>query len=141
MAAEPQSDVQIVCVNLTFTNNVTNTIPLLAVPDGVNCQLELLSIHTLIGDTFPVGATLSLRYGKTDDSDDQAETLLGAGTINPETGGDLGSADFVSTKFTRGSIILDPGDMVYAVCIASSGAVTFQNDISAVIEFRVLRHS
>ncbi len=141
MAGEPQTDIQLNTVNLTFTQNVTNTIPILACPDGANFQLELLSIHTVVGDTFVAGGTLSLRYGTTDDSNSQAETLLGGATINPETGGDLGSADFVSTVFARTSVILDPGDTVYAVCIADNNAVTFQNEVSAVVEFRVLRRS
>ncbi len=141
MAGEPQTQVKLNTVNLTFTVSQTNTIPILACPDGANFQLELLSIHTVVGGDFPAGGTLSLRYGVTDDSDSQAETLLGSGTINPETGGDLGSTDFVSTQFIRTSVILDPGDTAYAVCIAGAGSVTFQNDMSAVVEYRVLKRS
>jgi hypothetical protein len=141
MAGEPQTDIQLNTVNLEWTASQTNTIPILACPDGANFQLQLLSIHTVIGDSHVAGGTLSLRYGTTDDSNSQNETLLGAGTVNPETGGDLGSTDFLSVLFDRSSVILDPGDTVYAVCIAGAGGITFQNDLSAVVEFRVLRHS
>ena len=138
---EPQTDVHLTTVNLTFTQNVTAVIPLLAVPDGANFQLELLSVHSVVGDDFPAGGTLSVRYGTTDDSDSQNETLLGDATINPESGGDLGSTDFVSTSSMRGSVILDPGDTVYAICIADNNAVTFPHGLTAVVEYRILRRS
>lgn len=138
MAGEAQTYIRLAVVNLKFTQNVTNTIPILSVPDGANFQLELLSIHTLVGDSFVAGGTLSLQYGIADGG---VDALL-ASTFNPESGGGLGSADFVSTQLVAAvQQILDPGDMVYAVCIADNNAVTFQNEISAMVEFRVLRRS
>ncbi len=142
MAGEPQTDVRIAVTNLVFIQNVTMVIPVLAVPSGSNYQIKLLSVTVATGDDFVAGGTLSLRFGTTDDSNSQAETLLGAATVNPETGGDLGSTDFTTTEIVRDTgVILEAGDLVYAICIADNSAVTFPNAVTAVVEYEVLRRS
>jgi hypothetical protein len=136
---EPQTDVQIVPIRLHWLVSDTQDIPVLGVPDNANIQIELLSLSVAVGDNFVAGGTLSLRFGWVDDSASDAVTLLGSGTVNPETGGDF--TQRVVTEVWRGTVTLDSGDTVFARCIAGGGGITFPEEETAIVEYRVLRHS
>lgn len=135
---EPQSDVHItvVPVDAALETTVTATeATLLAVPDGMNMQMELLSVgfrcNTLPVDASNV-ATLDIEF--IDDSDSDSVTDL-------STSYDLLTATvLVYNQVWRGSQILDAGDAINAEFTVTTPD-TASEGAALIVEYRVLRHS
>lgn len=135
---EPQTDVQLVVVPIDAALETTPTATeatLLAVPDGVNFQVELLSVGFRT-NTLPVdavdAATVDIEW--VDDSAADAVADLQA-TYNMLT-----ATVLVYNQIWRGSQILDAGDAVNAEFTVTT-PTTASEGAALIVEYRILRHS
>jgi len=137
---EPQTDIRLAVVPAEAAVEGTPTIAelgLLAVPDGANFQLELVSVGCVM-HTLPIdagGVTVDIEW--CDDSASDAVTDLLAGY--DLTAG--GSTVLVYNQIWRGSQILDPGDAVNAEFATDGTISTPGQGLAFIVEFRVLKHS
>lgn len=142
MAGEFQADsiklITVPCDAAFETTPTATEIPLLAVPDNANFQVELLSVGFFCV-TLPVDGsnTVTADLEWVDDSDTDAVADLKAGYNFLAAGPNTAR---VNNEIWRGSQILDPGDTanmemhVTTPDTASEGA-------AFVVEYRVLKHS
>jgi hypothetical protein len=137
---EPQTDIHIGVVPIDAAMETTPTITeaaLLAVPDGANFQLELLSVG-FRANTLPVDAgdpvTFDLEWID-DSAADVVANLLAAYNMLA-----AGSTVLVYNTVWRGSQVLDPGDVVNAEFTVST-PTTASEGAALIVEYKVLRHS
>lgn len=138
MSGTHQEDTIFVVVNIdTALEAIPTTVEacLLAVPDGVNYQVELLSVNYTavvlpVDGTDPV--TFDLEW--VDDSNgDAVANLVAAFDLE-------GGTARVNNQVWRGSQILDPGDTVNAEFAVTTPDTSSQG-AALVVEYRVLRRS
>ncbi len=141
---EPQTAVSVLVLDVDAALEQTPTITqvcLLACPDNVNLQLELLSVgfraNTLPADAGAV--TLDIEF--IDDTDDSVTDLaLAAGTAALAydlTGGTV----LVNNEVWRGSQILEPGDVINAAFTTDGAITTASEGAALIVEYRVLTRS
>ena len=111
---------------------------LLACPDGVNMQIELLSVG-FRANTIPVDSagtgTILVDIEFIDDSDsDTVTNLVAAFDVEAAT-------VLVYNEVFRGSQIMDPGDVINAEVSSDGTHNTAAEGSSWILEYRVLRHS
>ncbi len=135
---EPQTDVHIIVVPVDAHLNATVTeveATLLAVPDGANFQLELLSVNFRCNTLPADGSAVTVDIEWVDDSNGDAVATL-------EATYDLtGATVLVNNQVWRGSQILDPGDAVNAAFTTDAALSTPAEGAALVVEYRVRKHS
>lgn len=136
---EPQTAVSLAIVPVDRALSATPVTQvaacLLACPDNVNLQLELLSVsfraNTLPGDSSDVDVDIEF----IDDSDSDSVTDL-------ETDYDLKTATvLINNEVWRGSQILDPGDVINAEFTTDGDLTTPSQGAAFIVEYRVLTRS
>lgn len=137
---EPQTDVQILVVPIDAALEQTPTATeatLLAVPVGVNMQLELLSVG-FRANTLPIDAAAAVTFDLEwiDDSNSDAVTNLAAAYSMLAAN----ATALVYNQVWRGSQILDAGDAVNAEFTVAT-PTTASEGAALIVEYRVLRHS
>ncbi len=135
---EPQTDVQVIVIPIDAALEQTPTVTevcLLACPDGVNMQMELLSVNYR-ANTLPVDAgDVDVDIEHIDDSNADTPADL-------EENFDLTAGDaLVNNEVWRGSQILDAGDVINAEFTTDGAITTASEGAALIVEFRVLRHS
>ncbi len=135
---EPQTDVQVIVIPIDSALETTPTTIeacLLACPDGVNMQLELLSV-SFRANTLPAdGGDVDVDIEFIDDSASDAVTQL------EENFSLKGATVLINNEVWRGSQILDPGDVINAEFTTDGTVDTASEGAALVVEFRVLRRS
>ncbi len=140
MAFEPQTDVQLIVIPIDAALETTPTVTeatLLAVPDGANLQIELLSV-SFRANTLPVDSSNTVTFDLewVDDSgSDAVANLLTAYNMLAAN-----ATALVSNPVWRGSRILDPGDAVNAEFTVTTPD-TASEGAALIVEFRILRRS
>ncbi len=136
----PQEDVQIAIIQIDSHLEQSPTATeacLLACPDGVNMQLELLSVG-FRANTLPVDSGDAVTFDLEFIDDSNSDTVS-----NLATAYDMLVANataLVYNQVWRGSKILDPGDVVNAeFSVATPG--TPSEGAALIVEFRVVEHS
>lgn len=136
----PQTDVQILVVPIDAALETTPTVTeatLLAIPDGVNLQVELLSVG-FRANTLPVDGddpvTVDIEW-----IDDSAADVVAnlAAAYNMLA---AGSTVLVYNTIWRGSQILEAGDAVNAEFTVTT-PTTASEGAALIVEYRILRHS
>lgn len=137
---EPQTDVQLIVVPIDAALETTPTVTeatLLAVPDGVNFQLELLSVN-FTAVTLPVdgvdAVTFDLEWVD-DSAADVVANLVAAYNMLAAN-----ATARVNNQVWRGSQILDAGDTVNAE-FAVTTPTTASEGAALIVEYRILRRS
>lgn len=140
MAGEPQTDVKILvipCDGALETTPTLTEVCCLGVPDGVNYQLELLSVG-VTAVTAPAhaanAAIVDIEW--VNDSAADAVTDLKA-SFNLKT-----ITVRVNNEIWRGSQMLDAGDTVNAeFAVAAATLTTASEGAALIVEYRVVRRS
>lgn len=136
---EPQTKVRLAVVPCDAALEQTPTateLTLLAVPDGVNFRLELLSVN-FTAVVLPVDGTNDVHCDLEwiDDSDgDAVANLLAAFDLEDDT------TARINTEVWRGSQVLDPGDAVNVEFDVTTPD-TASEGAAFIVEYRVLRRS
>ena len=139
MAGEPQSDVHILIVPCDAALEQTPTITqlcLLAVPDGANFQLEILSV-SFTAVTLPVDGTNDVHVDiewVDDSAADVVANLVAAFDMEDDT------TALVVTEAWRGSQVLDPGDVVNAEFDVTTPD-TASEGAAFIVEYRIRKRS
>ena len=135
---EPQTDVQLIVVPIDAALETAPTVTeatLLAVPDGVNFQIELLSV-VFRCNTLPVDAGVAVEFDLEWVDDSAADVVANLrADYNMQT-----ATVLVYNEVWRGSQILDPGDAVNAEFDVAT-PTTASEGAALIVEYRVLRHS
>ena len=135
---EPQTDVQLIVVPIDAALETAPTVTeatLLAVPDGVNFQIELLSVGFRC-NTLPVDAGVAVEFDLEWVDDSAADVVANLRIdYNMQT-----ATVLVYNEVWRGSQILDPGDAVNAEFDVAT-PTTASEGAALIVEYRVLRHS
>ena len=139
MAGEPQSDVHILIVPCDAALETAPTITqlcLLAVPDGANFQLEILSV-SFTAVTLPVDGTNDVHVDIEWVDDSAADVVA-----NLESAFDMedDTTALVVTEVWRGSQVLDPGDVVNAEFDVTTPD-TASEGASFIVEYRIRKRS
>lgn len=137
---EPQTDIHLLVVPIDAALETTPTateVCLLACPDNVNMQIELLSVG-FRANTLPVDASnaVTLDVEFIDDSDSD-------GVTNIVTAYNMLAANatvLIYNQAWRGSQIMDAGDVINAEFTVTTPD-TASEGAALVVEYRVLRHS
>lgn len=138
MSFEPQSAVRLCIIPIDAALETTPTITeatLLACPDNVNMQIELLSVSFRC-NTLPIDGSndvdVDIEFIDDSNSDTVTDLIadydLTAGTV------------LVSNPVWRGSQILDAGDAINAEFTVTTPD-TASEGAALVVEYRVLRRS
>ncbi len=135
---EPQTDIRILVIPIDAALEQTPTVVevcLLACPDGVNMQMELLSVSFRC-NTLPVdNSDVHVDIEFIDDSAADAASDL-------KENYDLEAATvLVSNTVYRGSQILDPGDVINAEFTTDGAVGTASEGAALIVEYRIKRHS
>ncbi|KKN83854.1 hypothetical protein LCGC14_0295070 [marine sediment metagenome] len=139
MSFEPQTAVRlsVIPVDAAFEQSPTIVeVGLLACPDDVNMQIELLSVGYR-ANTLPVDAGDNIQGDLQfiDDTDDSVTTLVSNYTFD-----DNRTALIVNSVW-RGSQILDAGDVINFKIDDVSTPDTASEGAAFIVEYRVLRRS
>jgi hypothetical protein len=139
MAGEQQTAVEVLvipCDGAFATTPTLKEVCLLAVPDGVNYQLALLSV-SIVAQTIPIDGdnALTIDIEWCDDSASDAVADLKS-TFDALTG----ITALVNNQIWRGVQILDPGDTVNAE-FTSTTPTTASKGAAFIVEYRVLQRS
>lgn len=136
----PQTDVNIIVVPIDAALETTPTATeacLLAVPDGVNFQIELLSVGYR-ANTLPVDAGDAVTFDLEWVDDSAADVVA-----NLVAAYDMLAANatvLVYNEVFRGSQILDAGDVVNAEFTVAT-PTTASEGAALIVEYRILRRS
>jgi hypothetical protein len=138
MAFEPQTAVAVLAIPVDAALETTPTIVevcLLACPDDVSMQIELLSVG-FRANTLPAdGGAVNVDIEHIDDSDSDSVTDL---LENYDlTGGTV----LVYDSIWRGNQILDAGDVINAEFTTDGTLDTASEGAALIVEYRVLRRS
>ena len=137
---EPQTAVGLAIIPTDAALETTPTaveVGLLACPDGVNCQIELLSVG-FRANTIPVDSagtgTILVDIEFIDDTDDSVTAIVSAYDVEAATA-------LVYNEVFRGSQIMDAGDVINAQISSDGTHNTASEGAAWIVEYRVLRHS
>lgn len=137
---EPQTDVQIAVIPIDAHLEQTPTATeacLLACPDGVNMQMELLSVG-FRANTLPTDGSAAVTFDVEfidDSNSDAVANLVAAYNMLAAN-----ATVLVYNEAWRGSQILDPGDVVNAEFTVSTPDIASEG-AALIVEYRVVRHS
>ncbi len=141
MTFEPQTAVEVAVIPIDAALEVSPTaidVCLLACPDNVNMQIELLSVGFRanilpIDPGDPVGVDLEF----IDDTDDSVTNLVSAFSFLAAN-----VTVLIYNSVWRGSQILNPGDVInaeFADTVSTPG--TASEGAALIVEYRVLKRS
>ena len=140
MTFEPQADIKICIVPIDDaleTSPTVNEACLLACPDNVNMQIELISV-SFRANTLPVDGSNDVAFALEfiDGSDsDSVNNLVSAYNMLAAN-----ATVLVSNEVFRGSQIMDAGDVIN-VDFDVTTPDTASEGAALIVEYRVLRHS
>lgn len=137
---EPQTDVQILVVPIDAALETSPTVTeacLLACPDGVNMQIELLSVG-FRANTLPVDGSNAVTFDLEfidDSNSDAVANLVAAYNMLAAN-----ATVLIYNEAWRGSQIMDAGDVINAEFTVTTPD-TASEGAALIVEYRVLRHS
>jgi hypothetical protein len=138
MSFEPQTAVEVLVIPIDACLEQTPTqveACLLACPDNVNMQVELLSVGVR-ANTVPIDAgttTVDIEFIDDSNSDTPADLLAGFDLT--------GITVLIYNPIWRGSQILDAGDVINAEFVTDGAISTASEGAALIVEYRVLRRS